>query len=260
MKSDCKKLFEDTFSVSSLITCFTERFQYGTAKGVDRLNGYQYKSRAEESFSVASKKCLSGAFRFSPYLEVLKSKGRSKYPRLISIPTVRDRVVLNQLKDFLALVYPECVPKQTAAALMRGVAEALRPLDPASTLVCGCDLKDFYPSLDHQRLLKILNERIDDSRALALVRRAIVTPTVPLGARRVLHRQYSQTAGVPQGLAISNILAAIYMGPVDEAMQKKAVNYRRYVDDILMFGSPADVQGAYRSFVARARSRKLRSL
>ncbi len=253
-----EKMFDSLFSKPSLVARYSERFQFSSAKGVDRLSGFQFKERSESELSIASAKCLNGTYRFAPYLEVLKSKGRSKLPRVISVPTVRDRIVLNQLKEFLALVFPECVPKQTAATLMREVLDALRKEDVANTQVCGCDIKDFYPSLDQVRLLKLIKSRVSDPRAIALVRRSIVTPTVPFATRRVDHGAYSPNAGVPQGLAISNILAAIYMDPIDEGMKSKGVKYQRYVDDVLMFGIASDVADAHRSFVARARARRLR--
>ncbi|MHB7168943.1 hypothetical protein ACYCJE_14980 [Klebsiella pneumoniae] len=102
-----EKLFKKLFSPKSLFDVYTERFSKSAAKGLDRINGMQYSNRARKELKKVSEKCLNGSFRFTPYLEKLKSKGRGKKPRVISIPTIRDRVVLKQLNVFLCEVFPK---------------------------------------------------------------------------------------------------------------------------------------------------------
>src|SRR5690606_16399335 len=59
------------------------------------------------------------------------------------------------------------------------------------------------------------------------------------------------------GLAVSNILASIYLKPVDQAMAKCGVRYYRYVDDVLMYGSKEDVQEAHSILRGKLRYRGL---
>jgi hypothetical protein len=124
-------------------------------------------------------------------------------------------------------------------------------------MVYKCDIKKFYDSLDHKRLLRKVEERIEEGRALDLVRTAIKMPTVPRGTKRREYGRFAQRKGVPQGLAISNILAAIYVAEVDAAMVKMPVKYYRYVDDIFVLGSTDFVKRAQKSLVQRLRIRKL---
>lgn len=255
---DCTDAFNELFSHNALIKTFLKRFQFSSAKGIDRLNGYQFAGRYINVLPIVSVKCLAGSFRFSPYLENLRPKKRQAFPRLISVPTIRDRIVLNQLKDLLALAFPECVPRDTASSLVRSVATDIKAKLAADTWVCGCDIREFYPSLDQKRLLGILQSRLSDPRALKLVARSLVTPTIPSATRRRDHANYAQRTGVAQGLAVSNILAAIYMSPIDSAMKKAGVSYTRYVDDVLMFGEEGEIRKQHRSFVARSRYRRLR--
>lgn len=72
------QLFEYLFSSNKLLELYEAKFSHSNSKGVDRLNGFQFSVRSKDTLSVASKKCLDGSFRFSPYLEVLKTKGRKK--------------------------------------------------------------------------------------------------------------------------------------------------------------------------------------
>lgn len=254
---DDETRFARAFSPAALEEAFNERFATTTGKGVDRLNGFQFAARAKNELAVASEKILRGQFRFSPYLEVLRPKGRDKFPRLIGIPTVRDRVILHQLNKYLAELYPERVPKNVASTYVRALAADLKTRDPMDTWVCSTDIRTFYDSIKQQRLLMVLQKRIKCSGAIKLIGHAIATPTVPRNTRRFRHNEFASSDGVPQGLAISNVLASIYMQDVDEAMSGLGVTYYRYVDDVLMYGEQATVQTAFLSLRARLRRRGL---
>jgi len=254
---DDTQLFCGLFLPASLFDVFQISFSNSTSKGTDRLNSFQFAPRALQELSLASAKCINGTYRFAPYLEVLKTKGRDKNPRLIGIPTIRDRVILAQLNRFLAAVYPERVPRNVASKYVRTIADDLQTRTGRSTWICSTDIKTFYDSIERPRLLKHLTKQIKCGAALKLVRHALLTPTVPQNTHRSRHSEYREETGVPQGLAISNILASIYMQPVDDAMQTYGVHYYRYVDDVLMYGNHSKVQSAFKSLAGRLKRRGL---
>jgi len=254
---DDSALFAALFSTAAFTELFETEFATATGKGTDRLNGFQFSLRANRELAVASAKCANGQYRFAPYLENLKTKGRNKVPRLIGIPTIRDRVVLHQLNRFLAAIFPDRVPKNVASTYVRAIASDLQLKSPTDTWICGTDIKTFYDSIQQDRLLKVLEREVKCREALRLVERALITPTVPKNARRQHHKDYRPKKGVPQGLSISNILAAIYMQEVDDAMQSMGITYYRYVDDVLMYGGREAVHRAYRSLRGRSSRRGL---
>tara|TARA_R110002096_G_scaffold5863_4_gene27010 strand:+ start:2683 stop:4107 length:1425 start_codon:yes stop_codon:yes gene_type:complete len=256
-KPNYEDYFANSFSEAVLDALFYEKFQYSPAKGIDRANGRAFKNDAKNALAIASKKVIQKTYRFSPYLQQLRLKGRGKVPRVIAIPTIRDRMVLKQLKECLAFAFPDCVPKNIANSYVRKLAEDLRKLDPANTYVCGCDIIDFYGSINRKRLLKIINDRIDHEETLVLLHRCLATPIVPLGVNRSGYSTYTNDTGVPQGLAVSNLLAAIYLQDVDKRMALRPVSYIRYVDDVLIYGGEDDVRKAYDSM---KRSLKIRNL
>src|SRR5690606_5806841 len=81
-------------------------------RGVDRLDVDSFERRLSIELGHASRKALRGTFEFSPYLEMLVSKGRNKPPRLIARPTIRDNLVLTALKDTLHQELPSDVPRK----------------------------------------------------------------------------------------------------------------------------------------------------
>lgn len=251
------ELFEEMFAGAALYAIFSQKHARSASKGTDRLNGFQFAPRALKELDAAGAKCRTGTFRFSPFLELLKPKGRLKPPRLVGIPTIRDRVILSQLASFLAAVYPERVPKNVASKYVREIAQDLKGRPLNSTWVCGTDIKTFYDSIDTARLLKVLGRRIKCQPALALLKASLATPTVPGNTPKKRYSEFRAETGIPQGLAISNILASIYMKDVDEEMQKLPTTYYRYVDDVLIYGDEAAVRSAYASLQGRLRRRNL---
>jgi retron-type reverse transcriptase len=255
---DSVSLFENMFSVASLQAVFNERFSKSPAKGIDRINGFQFVSRSSAELTVASHKCLDGSFRFAPFLERLKLKGRGKAPRVIGIPIVRDRVVLHQLQKYLAIIFPERVPKNIASTYVRQISEAMQSLGQHSTWVCSTDIKTFYDSIQLERLNSVIAKKVKCRPALKLISHALKTPTVPKNTKKTHRYKFQHSEGVPQGLAISNILASIYMQEVDDVFKKLPdITYFRYVDDVLIYGRQDPVKKAYKSLKARLERRGL---
>lgn len=254
---DDSALFQQMFARDELVTVFKNDFAGSNCKGVDRLNGFQFSLNAVGDLSIASAKCLAGIYRFSPFLEVLKTKGRDKSPRLIGIPTVRDRVILHQLNKYLAILYEDRVPRNVASKYVRDIANDLSGKSVDDTWVCSTDIRNFYDSIRREQLLRVLARRIKCKSALKIIEHALATPTVPKNARRVRHKEYRTKKGVPQGLSISNILASIYMQGVDEGMSRMGIKYYRYVDDVLIYGECDSVELAFKSLKGRLNRRGL---
>lgn len=200
----------------------------GKARGRDGVAPDALASSAFKTCEVIARKMREGSYVFTQYREKLNLKGAGRLPRVISIPTVRDRIVLKAMANFLADVFPE-LRQELAQQKIISIREAL-----GSNVYCEvihADIENFYPTVTHDHVMTGLAERITNPDTLKIFRDAITTPTVADGAGR----QPSSAVGVPQGLAVSNMLAEIVMGPVDRAMRSRPnIKYFRYVDDILI--------------------------
>ncbi len=249
--TDPDSIFDKYFSEESLEKVFIDKFSRASSKGLDRLSGQEFKNRNyEEILRIASSKCIDGTYRFSPYLEVLKMKKRNKFPRVISLPSIRDRVVLYQLNKYLAKV---CSGNDVVGGFARQhISKIVDDLGGEDCLdriyIYRTDIKSFYDSVCWYELIKILPKYISCERAVRLVIHAIMTPTIPVGTRRSEYKSYRPRKGIPQGLSISNILASIYMKGVDGEMEKLGVRYYRYVDDVFVYGEKQGVERARQKF------------
>ncbi len=235
LKSFPSQIFRKNFSQQSLQEGFCRKVRQKNTKGVDRADPSGFEKNLNENIKVISKKCLRGTYKFSPYLEFLKLKGRGKEPRVISIPTVRDRIVLCQLKETLFEIFPEYVRRKTSRNYIQEVNSCMASKEGTEISIIYGDIKSFYDSIDRHILFERIGRRIKSKKILALIRKAVESPIMPKGYRKADLKKYESNAkGIPQGLAISNILASIYLSDFDEVMKRQGGHYFRYIDDILI--------------------------
>jgi len=181
---------------------------------------------------MVSRRLRSGRYKITQYKEQLISKGRSKHPRVISIATAQDRIVMYVLAQVVGRSFGLSRP-ELAQAKVKKLSQALD--SNQYTHYLRIDLIDFFGSIDHAALEKSLRKRIRKTEILDLIMAIVATSTVAAGSPRHCGREYR---GVPQGLPIANILAELVLQPVDdEFIKRKDIAYHRFVDDVLVLGA-----------------------
>jgi RNA-directed DNA polymerase len=169
--------------------------------------------------------------------------------RLISAAPFRDRVVHHALcnviepifeRTFVADSYANRVGKGTHRALNRAQQLARR-----YPFVLQCDVRQFFPSIDHAVLRSILERKIVDADLLWLVDRILNSGIGVLTEQYDMVYFQGDDAGAlhrPRGLPIGNLTsqfwANCYLNPFDHFVKRelRCNGYVRYVDDFLLFG------------------------
>ncbi|MGH9917282.1 MAG: reverse transcriptase domain-containing protein [Nitrososphaerales archaeon] len=223
------------FSTEYLVSIYETYVKNGRACGRDGIHPRSLEAGIESTCEQIAEKLNDGSYRFTRYREQLRLKGAGRPPRLLSIPTARDRIALRAVADYLSLVSPNHKPKIPQHCAW-DVYKTLKTTKYDAFV--RLDVKDFYPSISHDLLLKSLSRLSIAPEVRAVVMRAVRTPTAP-DLERPLDRNLR---GVPQGLAISNILAEFVAAHVDQALQALGpCSYFRYVDDVILFCPGAKV-------------------
>ena len=227
-KVNAAKLFRESFSETSVKSTYDTKLLGSRSIGLDRVSAYAFASNHASEVSIISRKVLAATYRFTKFKEKLISKGASKYPRQLSIPTIRDRLTLRVIWDFLFKVFPESKPSlpQKKIAQLREVINSGN-----FKYFVKIDLRNFYPSISHKLLFSRLYKRVRVAQFHSLMKCALETPTVPESA---ITNAVSVTEGVAQGLSISNVLAEVFMLDVDEQIRDLSPFYLRFVDDIIL--------------------------
>ncbi|MBM3604422.1 MAG: hypothetical protein FJX25_06625 [Alphaproteobacteria bacterium] len=247
-----KSVFESCFSQEAVREVVATRLTEHTARGVDGVGYGTFIANLDQNVETICSKAVPGEYCFSPYRQKLILKGAASFPRIVSIPTIRDRVTLRCLNNFLCLVFGDCKPPH-AHPVVTDAIKSFERATPNDSFV-KLDVKGFYDNINHRTMERQLRKRIKHEPAISLILRALATPT---GA--TVQEGRKNTLGVPQGLSMSNILASIYMLEIDTKYGSRLdIDYHRYVDDILI-RAPSSEIAPVASQIAKAlkRTRKL---
>lgn len=230
MKEPSKKeLFDQTYNTAALYDIYEQKILTKPSLGIDGCSIEEFNKKALETISATARKIYNGTFRFSPYLEELKTKGKNKFPRVISKPTTRDRIVLAATLRILQARYKDSIKRELPNQIIKKIKQQIQE-SPKDLNFIKLDIKGFYDHINQEMLLKKVKKEID-GKTLKIISSAIKNITVNHTTKKAEYPE-NNPQGVPQGLCISNILSDIYLDKIDKKYSK--YSYQRYVDDILI--------------------------
>lgn len=197
-----------------------------------------FVNNQQSHYKVIKRKVMNDTYNFTPYKEKLILKSRDSLPRLISIPTLRDKLTLKSLQLVLSNTFSN-VKQPLPQKCIQEIKSSIHKYDQYIKL----DLTNYYGTIKHGILFSILKAKIKKEEILSLIRKAITTPTVLNGPAL---EEEMITEGIPQGLSISNILSNIYLHKVDDKFgNRNDLKYIRYGDDILILCTEKNVNSVY---------------
>ena len=204
------------------------------APGCDGVTFDSIKSEGVDQFlKQLREEMLADSYRPTRVRKVEIPKAGGKV-RVLSIPTIRDRVVQGALKLILEPIFEADFqpgsfgyrPKLTAHDAVHQVSRAITQ---DKSKVLDLDLKAYFDNVRHHILLGKVARRVDDAKVMALLKMILKT---------------TGKKGVPQGGVISPLLSNIYLNEVDMMLERAKeitrqgrrtrVAYARYADDLVV--------------------------
>lgn len=160
-----------------------------------------------------------------------KSNGKK---RPLGIPTVVDRVVQQATAQVLSLGYDKYFsehsygfrPKRNC---QQAVEEALTYLNEGYEWVIDLDIEKYFDTVNHDKLISILRERINDAKTLRLIRQFLQAGVMENGLIN------PSEEGVPQGGPLSPVLSNVYLDKLDKELESRGLCFVRYADDCNIF-------------------------
>ncbi|HEX6899224.1 MAG TPA: group II intron reverse transcriptase/maturase [Thermoanaerobaculia bacterium] len=227
-------------TVAFLLSCW-ERVNKKAASGVDRVKARSYAKDLVDNVRGLwdrVKRCSYRA-KLVRRCRIPKEGGKT---RPLGVPVVEDKLLQIAVSRILNAIYePMFLPCSWAYRLGRNAREAVRTL--TQELQFGCygyvvevDIKGFFDRIDHDKLLQMLELRIDDRPFLRLIWKWLKAGVLEEGGK-VIHPD----TGCPQGSGISPVLANIYLHYVLDLWFTDVVKPRckaraficRYADDVV---------------------------
>lgn len=222
MRPKAYRLYKQFFRATTLRSVYENKILKSRAIGSDGISHPLFQRNLETEIKLILKKVESGTYKFTPYKQKLISKGANKYPRIVCVPTIRDRLTLRLLNSILVPVFSDAVIRKPHVHI-KEIANFLATA-PTNKAFVRIDIKEFYPSISREILLTQIRRRIRKPQILNLINGAIKTQAQAIP---------DKGKGIPQGLSVSNILSSINLLEIDRILRRR-YPYFRYVDDMLM--------------------------
>jgi group II intron reverse transcriptase/maturase len=164
---------------------------------------------------------------------LIPKAGKPGQHRPLGIPTIYDRVcqqaILNRLEPIFEPVFDEAnFGYRSGRSTKDALKKIWRELEQGNEWVVDADLKDFFGSVDQDKLLTLINQRVSDGRVLGLIHQILKAGCVAEGKRLATEE------GVPQGGVISPLTSNILLTPFDGEMRRRGYRVTRYADDWLV--------------------------
>ena len=164
--------------------------------------------------------------------------------RMLGIPAIYDRVCQQALLNWLAPIF-EPILDDASYGYRRGRSpkDALRKvwkeIQSGSEWIVDADLRDFFGSADHEKLLALVAQRVADGRVLRLIEAMLKAGSYGKG------RLFPSERGTPQGSVVSPVLSNILLTPFDREMRLRGYQLTRFADDwVITCKSAAEARAA----------------
>lgn len=237
-------LIDKVFSEQNLRAAWRRVAGNKGAPGVDSVTVSDYDRELEHNLAHLREELRSGKYTPLPNRRKWITKTGSRDRRPLGIPTVRDRHAQCAVKQVLEPIFERDFAEHSYGFRPgRGCKDALRVVQAALgdgwTHVIDADLKSYFDTIPHSRLVKRVAAKVSDGRVLTLVDQFLKQ-----GVMDGLS-QWQPDTGTPQGAVISPLLSNIYLDPLDHLMASHGWRMVRYADDfVILCRTAADAEEA----------------
>ena len=229
------KLMEKILSQENLEMAIRKVKQNKGAPGIDRMTVQEIEYWFEKYQDELITKIMNKQYRPMPVKRVYIPKPNGKQ-RPLGIPTVIDRVIQQAIAQVLSTIYEPIFsehsfgfrPRRSAHMAME---EVLYYLNEGYEWIVDLDIEKFFDTVNHDKLISILREHVNDAATLHLIRAYLRAGVLEDGLIR------STTVGTPQGGPISVVLSNIYLDKFDKELESRGLRFVRYADDCIIFGT-----------------------
>jgi RNA-directed DNA polymerase len=213
--------------------------------GVDGQSLEAFAAQLDQQLDRLQSELKGDTYQPQPVRQVqIPKAGKPGEFRTLGIPTIYDRVCQQALLNRLEPIF-EPVLDEANFGYRRGLStkDAMRKvwkeIQSGREWIVDADLRDFFGSVDHEKLLTLVAQRIADSRVLRLLRAMLKAGSYGKG------QLFPSERGTPQGGVVSPLLSNILLTPFDREMRRKGYQLTRFADDwVVTCESAAEARAA----------------
>jgi RNA-directed DNA polymerase len=227
------RLIDKVFSERNLFGAFQQVARNGGAAGVDHVSVASFEENLMPNLDRLTRQLRDGSYRPQAVRRIWIPKPGSAEQRPLGIPTVRDRVVQTTIVHVIEPIFDKDFATHSYGFRPgHGCKDALREVDrllkSGYHYVVDADLKSYFDTIPHARLMERVRHKIADGRVLSLIE-SFLTAGILEGLA-----QWTPEEGAPQGAVLSPLLSNIYLDPLDHLLAAEGLAMIRYADDFVV--------------------------
>ena len=203
------------------------------AGGVDGIEIEGFKTQLDAAWNGVKTAILEGSYRPEVVrrVEIPKPNGGI---RLLGIPTLMDRLIQQAIGQELVKLYDESFSESSygfrpGKSAHQAVVQAKEYVNAGNSYVVDLDLDQFFDRVNHDYLMNLLSQKIEDKRVLKLIHRYLRAGVMKDGIVK------ANTTGMPQGGPLSPILSNILLDVLDKELENRGHRFIRYADDCSVY-------------------------
>jgi group II intron reverse transcriptase/maturase len=213
--------------------------------GVDGQNLEEFAAQLDQQLDRLHRELKEHVYQPRPVRQVqIPKAGKPGEYRMLGVPTIYDRVcqqaLLNRLEPLFEPVFDDAnFGYRRGRSTQGAMRKVWKEIQSGSEWIVEGDLKDFFGSVDHEKLLALVAQQIADGRVLSLIEAMLKAGSYGKG------RLYPTERGTPQGGVVSPVLSNVLLTPFDREMRRKGYQVTRYADDwVITCKSAAEARAA----------------
>ena len=226
-------LIDKVYKQENLYSAYREVAANKGAPGVDNITIEDFTAGLTRNMDKLGRQLRDGSYRPQAVKRVHIPKPGSSETRPLGIPTVRDRVVQNALRHALEPILERQFAEHSYGFRPnRGCKDALRRVDrllkAGYEYTVDVDLKSYFDTIPHDRLIAELRKHVADNSVIELVEKFLKADILD-GLEH-----WTPTSGAPQGAIVSPLLSNLYLNELDHEMASAGFQMTRYADDLVI--------------------------
>lgn len=200
---------------------------------VDGMTVKKVEAHIIKYYQPLRRKLLDGSYKVQPVkrVEIPKPNGGT---RVLGIPVVRDVVIQQAIRQ---VIEPMINPRFSSSSHgfrpgrspKTAMKQVTRYYEEGYTYVVDCDLKQFFDTINHDKLMHLVEQYITDKRVLKIIRKFLTSGAIDMNNSFEVTKK-----GAPQGGVISPLLSNIYLHELDKELEKRGHKFVRYADDFVI--------------------------
>ncbi len=199
--------------------------------GVDGQSLEAFEQGLNDNLQRLQEELRTNRYQPQPVRRVnIPKAGKPGEWRPLGIPAIIDRVCQQALRNRLEPIFEPLFddssfgyrPGRSAKDALRKI---WREIEAGAEWIVDADLKDYFGSVDHEKLMTLIAQRVADGRVLTLIEQMLTAGYMEQG------HLFPTPQGTPQGGVVSPMLSNILLTPFDWEMRRHGYQLTRYADD-----------------------------